>query len=150
MLCRNPCRLYIHLAFPYSIGPSSVVWSNLGPAPPFAPMRVLEVWWSRALSLVCEVALIYCNQSIRISYFLTNLFDDEKKERKRWTVVVANTCDGSYVEWITNSSSESPYKALLGCPLHHVHVAGCIPCQLPTNNRGNLAVKSCGIKVVIE
>ena len=41
----------------YSVGPSSVVWSELGPAPPFPPMRVLEVYWSRALSLVCEVAL---------------------------------------------------------------------------------------------
>jgi hypothetical protein len=25
MSCRNPCRLYIHLAFTYSIGPSSIV-----------------------------------------------------------------------------------------------------------------------------
>ena len=41
----------------YSIGPSSVVRSELGPAPPFPPMRVLEGEWSRALSLVCEVAL---------------------------------------------------------------------------------------------
>ena len=53
MPCRNPCRLYIHLAFTYSVGPSSVVWSSeLGPAPPFPPMRVLEMQWSRALSLV--------------------------------------------------------------------------------------------------
>ena len=51
---RNPCRLYIHLAFTYSVGPSSVVWR---PAPPFPPMRVLEVQWSRALSLIREVAL---------------------------------------------------------------------------------------------
>ena len=58
MPCRNPRRLYTHLAFARSVGPSSVVWSvNLGPAPPFPPMRVLEVQWSRALSLVCEVAL---------------------------------------------------------------------------------------------
>ena len=34
MPCRNPCRLNIHLAFTYSVGPSSVVWSKLGPAPP--------------------------------------------------------------------------------------------------------------------
>ena len=54
---RNPCRPYIHLTFTYSDGPSSVVWSSeLGPAPPFPPMGVLEVYWSRALSLVCEVA----------------------------------------------------------------------------------------------
>ena len=37
--------------------PQGVVWSELGPAPPFSPMGVLEVWWSRALSLMCEVAL---------------------------------------------------------------------------------------------
>jgi hypothetical protein len=57
MPCKNPCRLYIPLAFTYSVGPSSVVWSELGPAPPFPPMRVLEVYWSRALNLVFEVAL---------------------------------------------------------------------------------------------
>ena len=57
MPCMSPCRLYIHLAFTYLVGPSSVVWSELGPAPPFLPMWVLEVYWSRALSLVCEVAL---------------------------------------------------------------------------------------------
>jgi hypothetical protein len=49
MPCRNPCRLYIHLAFTYSVGPSNVVWSKLGPAPPCPPMRVLGVSWSRAL-----------------------------------------------------------------------------------------------------
>ena len=59
---RNPCRLYIHRAFTYSLR-----WSleqlecevgELGRAPPFPPMRVvLDVPWSRALSLVCEVAL---------------------------------------------------------------------------------------------
>ena len=35
MRCKNPCRLYIHLAFTYSVGPLSVVWSKLGLAPPF-------------------------------------------------------------------------------------------------------------------
>ena len=57
MPCRSLCRLYIHLAFTYSIGPSSVVWRKLGPAPPFPPMRVHKVYWSWALSLVCEVAI---------------------------------------------------------------------------------------------
>ena len=56
MPCRSPCRLYIHLAFTYPVGPSSIVWSELGPSPPFPPMRVLEVQWSRALNLQCEVA----------------------------------------------------------------------------------------------
>ena len=56
--CKNPCTLYIHLAFTYSIGPSSVVWSSeLGPSPPSPPMRVLELYWSWALSLMCEVVL---------------------------------------------------------------------------------------------
>ena len=57
MPCKNLCRLYIHLAFTYSIGPSSVVCSEFGPAPLLPPMRVLKVQWSRALNLVCEVAL---------------------------------------------------------------------------------------------
>ena len=63
MPCRNPCRFYIHLAFTYYIGPSSVEWSELGPAPSFPPMRVLEVYWSRALSLMCELALIFSNNA---------------------------------------------------------------------------------------
>ena len=29
MSCRNPCRLYIHISFTYSVSPSSVVWSEL-------------------------------------------------------------------------------------------------------------------------
>ena len=42
MPCRNPCRLYILLAFTCSVGPSSTMWSNeLGSAPLFAPLRVL-------------------------------------------------------------------------------------------------------------
>ena len=53
------CHIEIHVDFPcilhshtHSIAPSSVVWSNeLAPALPFPPMRVLEVHWSRALSL---------------------------------------------------------------------------------------------------
>jgi hypothetical protein len=57
MPCRYPCRLYIHVAFTYSVGPSRTVGSELGPAPPLSPTRVLGVNWSRALSLVCKVAL---------------------------------------------------------------------------------------------
>ena len=33
---RNPCRPYIHLAFTYFVGPSSVVRSELGPTLPFS------------------------------------------------------------------------------------------------------------------
>ena len=38
MPCRMPCRLYIHLAFAYSVGPSNIVWGELGPALPFPPI----------------------------------------------------------------------------------------------------------------
>ena len=38
----NPCKLYIHPAFTYSVGPSSVVWSELGPAPPFHQWECLK------------------------------------------------------------------------------------------------------------
>jgi uncharacterized protein Usg len=59
MPSRKPCKLYIHLAaVTYSVGPSSVVWSELELAPRFPPMRVLKLYWSRALSLVCEVAFV--------------------------------------------------------------------------------------------
>ena len=58
MPCRNSCRLYIHLAFHilrWSLKRSvKRTWTALS----FPPMRVLEVYWSRALSLVCEVVLI--------------------------------------------------------------------------------------------
>ena len=71
MLCRHPCRLYIHLAFTYSLGPSSTVWSELRPSPPFPPMRVLEAYWSRALSPVCEVALSIITENISTKQFVS-------------------------------------------------------------------------------
>ena len=36
MPCRNPCGLYNHLAFTLLVGPSSVVWSELGPGSAFS------------------------------------------------------------------------------------------------------------------
>ena len=39
------------------VGSSSVVGSELGPAPPFPPMRLLEVQMSQVFGFVCEVAL---------------------------------------------------------------------------------------------
>ena len=36
---------------------SLILVGELGPAPPFLPIRVLEVLWSHALSLECEVSL---------------------------------------------------------------------------------------------
>jgi hypothetical protein len=41
--CRNPCRLYIHLPFTYSVGPSKRSMKRTWLAPPVPPMRVLEV-----------------------------------------------------------------------------------------------------------
>jgi hypothetical protein len=57
MPCRNLCRLYIHLAFTYSVGPSSVVWSKLDRLHLFHQWECLKCKWSWALSLMCEVAL---------------------------------------------------------------------------------------------
>ena len=63
--------------------PLSIAWSELGRAPPFPPMRVLEVpevYWSRALSLVCELALRIC--------FMHNLVDSNSKttlSQRRWS-----------------------------------------------------------------
>ena len=52
MPCTNQCRFDIHLTCTYFVGPLSLVWSNLGPAPPFPPMRVLEVY-GHGLSVSC-------------------------------------------------------------------------------------------------
>jgi hypothetical protein len=57
MPCRNPCRLYIHLCIHILRWSLNRSVKELGPAQPFPPMRLLELYWSRALSLVCEVAL---------------------------------------------------------------------------------------------
>ena len=46
--------------YAFFVGPSSVVGSELGPTPPFPPVRLLEVQRSRVLSLLCEVALTVC------------------------------------------------------------------------------------------
>ena len=56
--CRTPCRLFIHEVFFGPLGLHLRVWSELGRSLPFRPMRALRLQWSRALSLVCEVALI--------------------------------------------------------------------------------------------
>jgi hypothetical protein len=53
---KNPCRLYIHLAFTHSTHPSSIVWNKLGSALLFPPE---ESPWSAmvtGISLICEVA----------------------------------------------------------------------------------------------
>jgi hypothetical protein len=52
---------YIYLAFTHSVGPSSVVWSELGPAPPFPANESAWSEWSQALSLV---ALIHWQHKI--------------------------------------------------------------------------------------
>ena len=59
MPCGNPCRLYIHLAITYSIGPSSVVWSELGPARLFCQWECLNcTGHGLSVSCVLSVALI--------------------------------------------------------------------------------------------
>ena len=54
-----------HVGFHVDIHPWSLLfslqaftWNELGRSPPFRPMRALRLqWWSRAFSLVCEMAL---------------------------------------------------------------------------------------------
>ena len=61
------CHVRIHVNFISIVHsltllcPSSTMWSELGPTPPFPPTRVLKVQWSRALSLVGDVALMLMN-----------------------------------------------------------------------------------------
>ena len=57
MPCRTPCRLFIHEVFTGPLGLHLNVWSELGRSPPFRPMRALRLQWSRAFTLMCEVAL---------------------------------------------------------------------------------------------
>ena len=57
--CRTPCRLFIHEIFFGPLGLHLRVWSELRRSPPFQPMTSLKLQWSRAFSLVCEVALSY-------------------------------------------------------------------------------------------
>ena len=93
---RNPCRLYIHLAFTYYVGPSSVVWSKFGPAPPFPPMRVFEVYWSRALNLVCEMALSFCK-------FLT--FDTQKLAHTKMHIIWHAQLRNWHVLWLVKENT---------------------------------------------
>jgi hypothetical protein len=107
MPCKNPCRLYIHLAFTYSLGPSSVVWRELGPAPPFPPMRVLEGQWSRALSLMCEVALCgmvsHVHWDYRIQVYLSSI------QHKNFTscrfVVILSQMTSDKLDWAFKAHS---------------------------------------------
>jgi hypothetical protein len=55
--CRTPCKLFIHEVLFGPLGLHLGVRSELGRSSPFRPMRALRVQWSRAFSLVCEVAL---------------------------------------------------------------------------------------------
>ena len=57
--CRTPCRLFIHVVFFGPLGLHLRVRSEVGRSPPSRPMRALRLRWSRAFSLVCEVALNY-------------------------------------------------------------------------------------------
>ena len=61
--CRTPCRLFIHEVLCVTLRLHLCVRSELGRSPPFRPMRALRLQWSRAFSLVCEVALELINSS---------------------------------------------------------------------------------------
>ena len=92
---RNPCRLDIHLAFTYFVGPSRIVWSERGPAPPLPLMRVCEVYWSHALSLVCETALkwlVFFNKAPAIDWYVVRWGSKSKHDNKDtcWKKIMLN------------------------------------------------------------
>ena len=92
MLCRNPCRLYIYLAFIYSVGPSSVVWNQLGPAPPFSTnesawsamvtVSQSRVWsgpisWSEVFKVLFYFCMqVYISTNMEIQYSWLSLKDE--------------------------------------------------------------------------
>ena len=74
--CRTPCRLFIHEVSFGPLGLHLCVWSELERSPPFQPMRALRLQWSRAFSLVCEVALssdLLKRADIQDSFFLKEI-----------------------------------------------------------------------------
>ena len=75
MPCRNPCGLYIHLAFIYSVGPSSAMWSELGPATPFLPMECSNCN-AHGLSLPC--------MKCRAQHFPSNLYPYLNHNHQQW------------------------------------------------------------------
>ena len=116
MIHLMPCRLHIHLAFTYSVPSSSAVWSELGPSPPFPPTRVLEVQWSRAFSLVCDVTLLTDPEEIKLQSIARTVTYWKHKIVKRvwwdWTFVndirryVNSTSRGMSQEWSGHSNPQ--------------------------------------------
>ena len=89
---------YIHLEFTYSVGPSSGVWSSeLGPAPPFPPMRMLKVSWSRAINESAQSVLAMgCQSRVwRGPWEARVINQDIDKRRGR-----QNTCESKHVRTI--------------------------------------------------
>ena len=67
----NACRLYIHLAFTYSSGPSSIVWSELGPALPF-PESAWSVMVTGSESHVWSGPNLHKSLSLSLSWMIWN------------------------------------------------------------------------------
>ena len=79
MPCRNPCRLYIQLTFTYSVGPSSAMWSELGPAPPFHQWECLKCD-GHGLSTLCEKWPLVTDEPVEVHQDLRIVLLEESKE----------------------------------------------------------------------
>ena len=66
MIHLMPCRLYIHLAFTYSVSPSSVVWRELGPTPPFSTN---ESAWS--VMVTCSQSRVWSDPNVQNIFLLS-------------------------------------------------------------------------------
>lgn len=69
-------------------------------------------------------------------------------------VMIANTCDDtstdSCVEWLVESLGGSHVRLLLVSLFAMCMWLGVISCQLPTNNGGNMVIKSRDTTVVVD
>ena len=87
MSCRTSCSFSHPLQIPWSLRPSSssIKWSG-----PFPPMRNFRFQWSRALNLLCKVALrLSCNWYKRNNQLLIHY---KYAPRVPWNYVMG-TCD---------------------------------------------------------
>ena len=72
LLCKNPCKLYIHDNFFGLLGLHLLVWSELGWSWPFRRTRVLRMWWSLAFVLVCGTTLSSSHFGYHNDYSISN------------------------------------------------------------------------------
>ena len=112
MPCKSPCRRYIHRAFTFSGGPSSIVWNELGPASP--AFSTNECAWSVIMvmgsqSRVCVVALIVCYDAKAGGFLYVSLFF--LTDRHRWRNKECSSC--IHVCWMRSVETDWKWVKLI-------------------------------------